>query len=248
MGRSSSPQTAQRLSFLIVCYLQRAFDRDFPAALATMSVETQGIINRWIAKRLEAFPGVPDQARPAFFAVLQDDFTVAAIGYELVSWLGPWVYSVLESELRIQLSRKPAAPFSQVFRGIGATYDLRGSTPFFRPNTTVLENLQTLLTDFLLIPRPVSTSTSSNLSWVSYHLFHPSRLHQSPCELAIRHIALSRHRQGYRIQFVFCQAKQYHPFGLFSPNSNPFHLSHLFALHTKSTLDIRVSSFEKEGC
>lgn len=128
MGRSSSPQTAQRLSFLIFCYLQNAFDRGLPKALASMSETTRGIVDRWVARRLKAIPGIPDQARPAFFAVLQDDFTVAVIGAELVSWLEAQVYSALESELQIQLSRKPAAsvPFDRAFSGIGATYTLQG--------------------------------------------------------------------------------------------------------------------------
>lgn len=51
MGHRASPQTAQRLSFVMERYLLEALDREFPRALRGMSSRTQQVNTSWVKWR-----------------------------------------------------------------------------------------------------------------------------------------------------------------------------------------------------
>lgn len=92
---------------------------------------------------MKAFGDIKDQVRPLMVAVLQDDFTVAAISEEVAGRLEDWVVEKLTGELGIKLSQKEATsqPFYKVFSAIGATFDLRLRSLMVRPNDPVIQKL-----------------------------------------------------------------------------------------------------------
>lgn len=80
-------------------------------------------------------------------AVLQDNFSVAAISEEMVSWLEGWVVKQLTSELGIQLLQEKATsePFAEVFSAIDATFDMRTGSTMVRPNKPVVDKLREMV-------------------------------------------------------------------------------------------------------
>lgn len=150
MGHLPSPQTAQRLSFLIGRYLLQAFDVEFPKILEGMSRLTQDIVSVWVEWTRQAVRSIQNHIRPFLVQILQDGFTIPTITEEVATWLEVWVVKKLAEELGIKLSQKKLAnqPFAEVFSAIGATFDTRVGQTKVSPNKPVIDKLRLMLVEW----------------------------------------------------------------------------------------------------
>lgn len=86
MGHRASPQTAQRLTFVVAWYLLEAFSTEFPPVLWEKSLRTgQGMV--WIEGRERILGELKGQIRPILVSVLQNDFSVSAVLEEVANLL-----------------------------------------------------------------------------------------------------------------------------------------------------------------
>lgn len=85
-------------------------------------------------------------------AVLQDDFTVAAISEEVAGCLDGWVVKELTGVLGNKLSQKEAAsePFAKVYSAIRAIFDTRLGSTMVRPNRPVVKRLRAMVSTWSL--------------------------------------------------------------------------------------------------
>ncbi|KAJ1449182.1 hypothetical protein M885DRAFT_573177 [Pelagophyceae sp. CCMP2097] len=131
MGKVSSANVAQRVTFLLVAACERRLDSEIAEFVAAQTGADWDGLRAWQADRLVAFGGDYVQARLYFMDSFQDDILCAVVHDDLATLVERRIPEIIRS-LLVGVSDK-TPPFSSRFVSIGAECDVTSESLRPRP-------------------------------------------------------------------------------------------------------------------
>ena len=147
MGKATASHQGDRLSFLIVDFLEHRFDAEFPKWLKSQDVALQELHRTWDEGRVQVFGEMPEQRRWASWLSFQDDIIAICFSEQLAEFVTELTSQVIGKELGVTLSVKPAAsrPFSDPAEAIGCRLYLNGTDRHMEPREETQRNFRTMV-------------------------------------------------------------------------------------------------------